>query len=228
MSENYRFPSADAISAPVLVQHETLGRALRRDAVANRQRLLRAAAEVFAREGLEAGVEEIARVAGVGIGTLYRRFPTKDALIAELVRDLLTDVLALARAALSVPGGGGLEHFLYAACEDQVAQCGCLARLWTDAESAALKSECRAVIRQLLTIAQDHGRVRTDANLADVDLILWSLRGVIEAAQEARMPASRRHIALMVAGLRPSPEPLGVPMLPADGARQAEMTGLNG
>ncbi len=55
-------------------------RPLRRDAEHNRQRLLDAAADVFAEHGLEASVEEIARTAGVGMGTLYRRFPTKDAL----------------------------------------------------------------------------------------------------------------------------------------------------
>jgi AcrR family transcriptional regulator len=73
---------------------------LRRDAARNRKRLLEAAAEVFAEQGLQASVDDVARVAGVGMGTLYRRFPTKDALIDELVRELLTEDLQDAREAL--------------------------------------------------------------------------------------------------------------------------------
>ena len=79
---------------------QTPTKTLRRDAAQNRQRLLDAAEQVFAERGLEASVDEVARVAGVGMGTLYRRFPTKEALIAELVRELLEDVLLLARSSL--------------------------------------------------------------------------------------------------------------------------------
>ncbi|MCE1237947.1 MAG: TetR/AcrR family transcriptional regulator; helix-turn-helix transcriptional regulator [Hyphomicrobiales bacterium] len=59
----------------------------RADAARNRARLIEAAREVFAEKGSQASLEEIARVAGVGIGTLYRRFPTRDALVAEVYRD---------------------------------------------------------------------------------------------------------------------------------------------
>jgi len=62
------------------------GRALRKDAQLNRVALLRAAAEVFALAGLEAPLEEVARRAGVGIGTLYRHFPTRDALVEAAYR----------------------------------------------------------------------------------------------------------------------------------------------
>ena len=58
---------------------------------------------MFAKQGLDAGVEEIARVAGVGIGTLYRRFPTKDALIAALVQDVLDRDVGLAQGPPSAP-----------------------------------------------------------------------------------------------------------------------------
>jgi AcrR family transcriptional regulator len=86
--------------------HENVGGAkvLRRDAAENRQRVLDAAAAVFSERGLDVGVDEIARAAGVGTGTLYRRFPTKDALISELVRQLLADLVALADSALSATG----------------------------------------------------------------------------------------------------------------------------
>jgi AcrR family transcriptional regulator len=176
--------------------------ALRRDAAENRQRLLDAAETVFAEHGLDAGVEEVARVAGVGIGTLYRRFPTKDALIGELVRELLTEVRDLATSSLDAPDGAGLEHFLYSTAAAQVTHRGCLARLWDDEQTTQLKKQVRSAMTKLLTQAQQHQRVRADATPADLDLVFWSLRGIIEAAGPDEI-VWQRHLALMLAGLRP-------------------------
>src|SRR6202167_4568457 len=125
-------------------------RPLRRDAEQNRQRLLDAAADVFAEHGLEASVEEIARAAGVGMGTLYRRFPTKDALIEELVHELLADVVRDARTALERRDGSGLEAFLHAASAHQASQRGCLARLWGASIAPDLMREVRDLIAALL------------------------------------------------------------------------------
>jgi AcrR family transcriptional regulator len=186
-------------------------RALRKDAIENRRRLIEAARAVFARHGLEAGVDEVAHEAGVGIGTLYRRFPTKDALIAELVRELLDEVVALAHEAEAVAGGAGLERFLYGMGEAHEASRGCLARLWSDDTTAALRRECRASMGRLLESAQQHNRVRRDAALTDIDLLFWSLRGILEATGDLSSPAWRRQIALIVGGLRPSDEPLAEP-----------------
>lgn len=185
-------------------QAEESARPLRRDAAQNRDRLLRAAAKIFAEHGLDASVEEVAREAGVGMGTLYRRFPTKDSLIAELVRALLDDVIALAREAIAVPDGLGLQQFLYASAEAEAAQRGCLARLWSDPETLALKNQCRAAIEELLADAQRHRQVRADAEIGDIYLLFHSLRGVIEASDGAGGAGLRRHIAIMLAGLRPA------------------------
>lgn len=182
--------------------------ALRRDAAENRQRLIDAARTVFADHGLEAGVEEIAHVAGVGIGTLYRRFPTKDALIGELVRELLNDFISLVNDARTVEGGRGLERFLYAAGETQAVNRGCLARIWSDDTTEILRDECRQGMADLLADAQEHGRVRPDARLSDIDLLFWSVRGVIEVLGADSSAAIRRHIGIVIAGLRPSTEPL--------------------
>ena len=181
---------------------------LRRDAAENRQRLIDAARVVFARHGLDAGVDEVARVAGVGMGTLYRRFPTKDALIGALVRELLEEVLDNARHALAMPAGRGLEHFLYACGAAASSQSGCLARMWNDPETAALKDDCRTAIRRLLDDARAHHQVRLDATPGDIDLIFWSLNGVLEATKGADDQAWRRQLAIMIGGLRPSVEPL--------------------
>lgn len=183
-------------------------RTLRRDAAQNRRRLLEAARIVFAEHGLDAGVEEVAQAAGVGVGTLYRRFPTKYALIAELVREFMEEVVALARQAEQVTDGRGLEQFVYALGEVQAANRGCLARIWTDETSTALRDEYRVLVAGLLANAKAHGAIRDDAAVTDLDLLFWSLRGIIETTGELSTPAWRRQAAICLAGLRPSSDTL--------------------
>jgi AcrR family transcriptional regulator len=190
---------------------KSIARPLRKDAAENRARLLHAASQVFAQLGLEASVEEVARVAGVGMGTLYRRFPTKEALIAELVLELRQEVLQDARRALQTPDGRGLEVFLHSAADRQVRNCGCLPRLWNTAETEQtdeVARQIRALIAELTRDAQEHGRLRTDVTPADIVVVLWSLRGVIESTLAVAPDAWRRHLAIVLAGLRPTPEEL--------------------
>ncbi|WP_037205932.1 TetR/AcrR family transcriptional regulator [Rhodococcus opacus] len=183
-------------------------KSLRRDAAENRQRLLDAAATVFSARGLDVGVDEIARVAGVGIGTLYRRFPTKDALISELVRQVLEDFLALARDAASAPEGEGLEQVLYGSGAILASNRGCLSRMWNDDQTTVLRNEYRRILFELLTQAKQHGRIREDATDADLDLIFWSLRGVVATTRGVTDTGWRRILAVMIAGLRPGAEQL--------------------
>ncbi len=183
-------------------------RALRRDAAENRQRLLDAAATVFSERGLDVGVDEIARVAGVGIGTLYRRFPTKDALVSELVRQVYDDFLALADEALSAPDGEGLEQVLYGTGAILASNRGCLSRMWNDDETTILRDEYRRILFELLARAKQHGRIREDAADADLDLIFWSVRGVVATTRGVTDTGWRRTMAIMIAGLRPGADTL--------------------
>jgi AcrR family transcriptional regulator len=183
-------------------------RPLRRDAQQNRRRLLDAAAEVFAEHGLEAGVEEIARTAGVGMGTLYRRFPTKDALIAALVHDVLSTMLEIAQESTERPDGTGLEHFLEAASSYQAAHRGCLSRLWNADTEHDLVEEIRRLITAMLTDAERHGRVRAGITSMDVTIALWAIRGIIETTQGRAPEAWQRHLDIFMAGLRPASQPL--------------------
>ena len=180
------------------------GRPLRRDAAENRARLLTAAALVFADHGLDAGVQEVARVAGVGIGTLYRRFPSKQALIDALVGGIRRDLLDLARTAATRIDGTGLEELLLTAGEPQAARPGCLQRLWehSGAGRDAIE-EFRTRVVELLQSAQAHGRVRTEITSTDITMVLWSIRGVIETTRTVAPRAWRRHLELLIAGLRP-------------------------
>jgi AcrR family transcriptional regulator len=175
----------------------------RRDALRNRRRVLDAADAVFAEQGLDAGVEDVARAAGVGVGTLYRRFPTKEALIAELVREVLTAMVTAAEEARDVPDGRGFEQFIEVAAAAQASHRGCLGRLWAEMSASELRAECRAMVAELLTTARAAGRIREDATAADIDLLFWSLRGVLEATRGTQPDAWRRHVELMLAGLRP-------------------------
>ena len=89
-------------------------RPARRDAARNYQRILDAAREVLGESGADAGMEEIAARAGVGVGTVYRRFASKDALIDELLRLALEELLGAAERALARTDGHGLEQLLRA------------------------------------------------------------------------------------------------------------------
>jgi AcrR family transcriptional regulator len=201
---------------------------MRRDAWHNRQRLLDAAAAVFAERGLEAGVEEIARVAGVGIGTLYRRFPTKDALICALVHEVMSTILGLARDSADCPDGTGLEHFLEAASAYQAAHIGVLPRLWKVGSEHDSVDEIRRLVDALLVDAKENGRVRADLTSTDLTIIMWSIRGVIETTRDVAPGAWRRHLDLLIAGLRPAPQPLTHPPLSQQEVDKVTAEAVNG
>jgi len=177
-------------------------RPLRKDAEQHRQQLLTAAVLVFNEQGLDASVTEIARVAGVGVGTLYRRFPTKEALVDALVREILDTTIQMARDALKSPGGTGLERFLEASSAYQAEHAGYLRRLWnTDHE---MVKTARQLIARLLVDAKKHDLIRHDLTNTDLSLAMFSLLGVLEATLPVAPDAWRRHLDLLIAGMRPA------------------------
>src|SRR4029077_3321533 len=112
-------------------------RPLRRDAERNRQRILDAAAVVFAQRGLRASHDDIAREAGVGVGTVYRRFPDKEQLIDALFEDRMSEMVAIADEGLAMADPwDGLVHFLVAGQELQSSDRG-LKELVLSAEHGA-------------------------------------------------------------------------------------------
>jgi AcrR family transcriptional regulator len=178
------------------------GRRIRSDALKNRERLLVAAGQVFEEKGLEASVADVARVAGVGMGTLYRRFPSKDALIEALVTEVLEATITMAREAAAWPEGTGLEHFLEVSGSYQAEHLGCLPKLWNTDHH--LVKTARDLIAGLLADAQSHGRVRPDLTSTDISLVMWSMRGVLETTRSNVPDAWRRHLDLLIAGMRPA------------------------
>lgn len=175
-------------------------RHLRADAEANLERVIDAATDVFAEYGLEVSIEVVAERAGVGLGTIYRRFANKEALVAELVRRLLGDVVACAEGHLADPDGTGLTAYLFEVCEILATNRGAVARLWSDPSSAELVSRSRLLQGQLLAEAQVCGVLRLDLATEDVAVALWSVHGVLDVTRGLPIVAWRRHLELLLAG----------------------------
>jgi AcrR family transcriptional regulator len=180
----------------------------RADAERNRRRLLDAAATVFGERGLDVGVAEIAQRAGIGHGTLFRNFPSKEDLIAAIVVDQMSDAAERGRELLDSPEPGeALFEFL-----DEMAGRQQQARALFEAlqetflanrEIRAAHSEIVEVLDALLARAQEVGAVRRDVKALDV---LFLLKGVCETAaafQQIDPQISERHLDLVRSALAP-------------------------
>jgi AcrR family transcriptional regulator len=178
-------------------------RPLRRDAARNLEKVMQAATELFAAHGLEASVDEVAARAGVGVGTLYRRFPTKEALISCLIDHLVCEALEVGRRALGESGGHGLDEFLRRIGELQTANSGLLSRLWRGGLSAEQREEMRGLIGDLLDQARAAGTVRPEITVGDISVLLWSLQQVITMTANVAPDAWRRHLDILLAGIAP-------------------------
>jgi AcrR family transcriptional regulator len=195
--------------------------ALRRDAARNRVKILTAARSVFAEQGTDVCVEVVAHRAEVGVGTLYRRFPTKELLIEAVVDEVLKSVLEAAEGALENESpANGFAEYIRAVGQLQFDHAGCLTHLWNKS-TGEVRDQIEAASRALLARAQSAGAVRADLVYEDVIVLFWSLRGVIEATAAVSPGAWQRHLELLLSSLAPSDRLLTHPPLTADQARRA-------
>lgn len=195
-------PSSVDASSP-LPPDPRARRAPRRDATENRGRLIQAASDVFGEHGTDVPLELVAAEAGLGMATLYRRFATKNELVAELVHSLLTYFVDVAAEEAATDDGQGLERWLAEYADVQSRKRGLLARIWAgDPATAELRARLQDLLGDLLGAAQGAGRVRPDAAVTDVLLAIYALRGVAESTGYDDADAWRRHLALVLAGLR--------------------------
>ncbi|HXZ58193.1 MAG TPA: TetR/AcrR family transcriptional regulator [Gaiellaceae bacterium] len=182
-------------------------RSLRSDARRNREQLVASAHELFAASGLDVPVEEITRHAGVGMGTLYRHFPTKEDLIDAVLEDAFAGLLDAAReAAEAEDGWAGLTSFLERALAEHVGNRGLkdiiAMRAHGRARTEALREQIRPLLRRLIERAQAQGSLRADFAPEDLPLVFWSADRVIEATAGVSPDFWRRYLALLLDGLR--------------------------
>jgi AcrR family transcriptional regulator len=180
---------------------------LRADAQRNLNRVLEAATEAFAEHGADVSVDEIARRAGVGHATVFRRFPTKEALIAAVVVARIRAISEIADAALARDDAGeAFRDFVWKVAElhasDKAAFAGIAGRCREVAGVAEAKEALQASVGRLVKRAQDAGAVRRDIDGDDVPTLIVS---AIDAALQSSEPDLwRRYLGVVLDGLRPA------------------------
>lgn len=195
---------------------DVLPHTLRSDAQDNRERILAAARELFASEGLNVPMREIARRAGVGPATLYRRFPTKEILATEAFADQMSACHAIVDEGLADPDPWrGFCLVIEQICELHARDRGFTTAFMSTFPGAVDVSTGRdhalGSIAELARRAQDAGRLRPDFVLDDLILMLMAHRGIRAGSPEVRVAASRRFAAFTVQAFQASPVALPLP-----------------
>jgi AcrR family transcriptional regulator len=176
--------------------------AARRDAVRNYHRIIDAAREVLGESGADASMEEIAARAGVGVGTVYRKFASKDALIDELVRLAMEEVTVAAERALGHTGGHGLEELLRALGQSFAGHARYADLLLARPADPAASRRIRTAISELTARAVAAGTVRPGVTAADVTALVWAMRGLVQATGPVAPGAWQRFLDIHLAGMR--------------------------
>jgi AcrR family transcriptional regulator len=170
---------------------------------AKREQLLLAAAEVFARDGLDASMPSIAAAAGAGVASVYRQFPCKQDLLAELVVRRLEQIAAGADEAVTAPGERweALTTLLRTlveqqACDEFLGEA--ILRVDTHPEVIAATSRATGALERLLALARSEGHLRADATTLDLRLLFAATR----AARHIEPRAERRMLQLLIEALQ--------------------------
>lgn len=185
-------------------------RPLRKDAERNRLRILEAAGEVFADRGLAASLDDIAHHAGVGVGTVYRRFPDKDALIDALFEQRVEAFAAMAQTALDHPDAWeGLVAFLEQAVGMQACDRGLKELLLSSAPGrdriAGVRDRIAPIVGEVVARATESGALRADIGHQDMPMINMMLGAIADAARDVQPELWRRYLRIVLDGLRAHP-----------------------
>ncbi len=198
---------------------EPAGHSVRKDVLRNRGKIVTAAQEIFAREGLEASLEPIARAAGVGNATLYRHFPTRGALWEAVLADPLREVLAVVDEALRLESPrDGIARYLKGTLTIESRRGGFAALMTTRYEHGLLLAELRGTIQQgvdaLVARAVEEKAIRADVTETDFAVIAVALSTVVQATQAVAPDVWQRMLGIVLDGLRPlDATPLPAPPL---------------
>jgi AcrR family transcriptional regulator len=189
-------------------------RPLRADAERNRRRLLDAAAEALVEEGIDASVSEIAHRAGVGQGTVFRRFPTKDALIAAVLVDRLDELAASFDEADDLRGF--MEAFVERYLRDHLLFEAGKGRVIADPAFRAAQERLIRAIGRVVDAAHASGELRPDIVAEDLPFLVVGVGQAAAPMLEAEPEIWRRYLSVVLDGLRPGGTPLPVGALSAE------------
>ncbi|MGL4178495.1 MAG: TetR/AcrR family transcriptional regulator [Dermatophilaceae bacterium] len=176
---------------------KSLSRQPRRDAARNRAALLAAAAALYRRSGPEVALDHVAREAGLGIGTLYRHFPTRRALVEAIVEERLDRLVEMLEKANATPDAWAavtdvVRRFTLAQADDGALADVVASHLDARPETARRRASVHDLLHQLMTRAVADRQMRGDVTAADVLAITCGVRSVVGTARTAR---ERRHVA---------------------------------
>jgi AcrR family transcriptional regulator len=185
----------------------TVDRPLRADARRNREKIVSAARAIVAEHGEAAQIDDVARMAGVGVGTVYRHFPNKEALMGELLRMCVVECTGLARSlADHEDAWEGFAEMIRGACENS-ARDAASRRTWQAAGDDAIayaadaKAELSDAAARLIDRAHEAGALRADFGIEDMPALMCGLGAAIDA-----MPAEperwRRLVEFALDGLK--------------------------
>lgn len=186
----------------------------RRDAAQNRGRILAAAHEVFAEQGLSVTLDNIAHQAGVGVGTIYRNYPNKGTLLAEVMADITHTAIATAQEALTFPDAWeGLRHFLHETVGLQARHRALREIMFSPdklgAAGHAQAQELTAVLQSLTERGHAQGKVRADITHQDLRVLHLMLSALLErSAGQPELWIRYAELFLEAVSVRPPPRPL--------------------
>jgi AcrR family transcriptional regulator len=195
------------VSINEIIQAGVAQRPLRADARRNRERILEAARAEFAESGADAQIDDVAHRAGVGVGTVYRHFPTKDALLTELVRQNFVRIADEARASLvsDEEQFDVLEAFLRRSAAATALDVGMQyaianvgEEVWTQAPVEL--AELIAALGAMVERARRAGTIRPDIEAIDIGMLMCAVCSSMGPSSEFDW---RRHLDLVIDVLRP-------------------------
>jgi AcrR family transcriptional regulator len=178
----------------------------RADARRNRERVIAAARAVFGEHGRDAQMDDVARQAGVGVGTVYRHFPTKQALLGALIVDAFDRIAAAGRQALDEPDPwAGLTRVLWFAAETLAGDRAFSEIMASDYEvpagATAGQASLTESVTELMRRAQEAGSLRADAIVDDVPMLMCGV-GMGQVKPHRCDASWRRHLQIVIDGLR--------------------------
>jgi AcrR family transcriptional regulator len=203
-------------------------RPLRKDAVRNRELLIEAAREVFARRGIEASLDDVAHLAGLGVGTAYRHFANKHELLVAMISEIIDSVVAESeRAATIEDPWQALVAFLEASLALQARDRGLrevMLGIYDPDQLERIHERLSPPLNEIVRRAKRAGVVRKDFEPSDVGMLIAMVCAVTEVAGETEPDLWRRYLGIVLDGIKPGGDKLPVPALDEPTLMQAMAT----